>query len=85
MHAGVYTEYMATTTTLRVSKENRDALARIAKSELDGASLDEALKTLLFERRVARDMARLRANPEELADYRREAREVVEADVEVRE
>jgi hypothetical protein len=34
---------------MRVTTENRDALAQIAGGELGGVSLDEALRIVLFE------------------------------------
>lgn len=70
-------------TTVRVSKENRDSLARIAERELGGVSLDEALRVVLFEHETATALARLAADPEAMADYRDEAREIAEADTEV--
>lgn len=72
-------------TTVRVSKENRDSLARIAEQELGGVSLDEALRVVLFEHETATALARLAADPEAMADYRDEAEEIAEADVEVRD
>jgi hypothetical protein len=71
-------------TTMRV---RRTTLAKLAQrqQELGAASLDEALETILFRQRSYEAIARLKANPAELADYQREAREWAEVDVEVHE
>ena len=61
-----------TSTSIRVYKDSRDQLAEIAK-ELGGVSLDEALRTVLWQRKALQDIRRLEENPEELADYRDEA------------
>jgi ribosomal protein L12E/L44/L45/RPP1/RPP2 len=68
-------------TTLRVSVEARDTLARIAADELGGVSLDEALRIVLFHYQAAVAIARVEADPEALADYRREAQEWAELEV----
>lgn len=68
---------------MRVSVEARDALARIAADEMGGVSLDEALRVILFQHQAAVAVARLEADPEALADYRREAQEWAELDVRV--
>lgn len=70
---------------MRVSTEARDHLARIAAEELGGVSLDEALRAVLFRHDVAASIDRLRADPEMLADYQREAREWAELDTAVQE
>ena len=70
-------------TTIRVEKVNRDALAKIASEEMGGASMDDALKVLLFEHESLAAIARLEANPDELAEYQREAREWAELDTAV--
>jgi hypothetical protein len=70
-------------TSMRVSVEARDALARIASDELGGVSLDEALRIILFQHQTAAAVVRLEADPEALADYRREAQEWAELDVRV--
>lgn len=72
-------------TTMRVAVESRDALARIAQDELGGASMDEALKVVLFEHQTHAALARLAANPAAAQSYLQEAAELAEADVEVRE
>lgn len=72
-------------TSMRVAQANRDRLARIAESELGGASLDDALSVLLFEHESRRALARLAANPEMAGDYLRESAELAEVDVEVTE
>jgi hypothetical protein len=70
-----------TTTTMKVTTQNRDRLAAIASSELNGASLDSALEMLLFEHESFAALARL--SPEQLAEMRAEAETLAEADVEV--
>lgn len=75
-----YTRGM-TMTTMKISMRNRDRLAVIASSELDGASLDGALEALLFEHESLAALARL--SPEALAEMRAEAETLAEADVEV--
>lgn len=72
-------------TSIRVEKGNRDALARIASEDLGGATLDEALRVLVFQYETVQAVARLEADPEALADYQREARDLAEVDVQVRE
>jgi hypothetical protein len=71
-------------TTMRV---RRTTLAKLAQrqKELGSASLDEALETILFRQRAYEAIARLKANPDELADYQREAHEWAEVDVEAHE
>lgn len=70
------------TTTMKISTENRDRLAAIASSELNGASLDGALEMLLFEHESFAALARLSA--EQLAEMQAEAETLAEVDVEVR-
>jgi hypothetical protein len=70
-----------TTTTMKVTTRNRDRLAAIATSELNGASLDGALEMLLFEHESFTALARL--SPEQLAGMRAEAEALAEVDVEV--
>jgi hypothetical protein len=72
-------------TTIKVSPRNRDALAAIARDELGGVSLDDALRVLLFQHRTMMAYERLEADPEALAEYQREARELANADIEVRD
>jgi hypothetical protein len=71
-------------TTMRV---RRTTLAKLAQrqKELGSASLDEALETILFRQCSYEAIARLKANPTELADYQSEASEWTETDVEVHE
>jgi len=71
-------------TTMRVYRSTRDTLAQ-RQRELGSPSLDEALRTILFRERAYEAIARLKDNPDELADYQREAREWAEVDVEVDE
>lgn len=72
-------------TSMRVSAENRDALARIAAEELGGASLDEALRVLIWQHQAAQGVARLEADEQALSEYRDEAREWAELDAAVTE
>lgn len=72
-------------TSMRVTAENRDALARIATTELGGVSLDEALRIILFEHQLRGSLARLAADPARHADYLREAAELADVDTAVRE
>ena len=71
-------------TTIAVEAATRDKLARIAASQ-GGVSLDEALRTLIYEHECAEALRRLDADPVALADYRREAQEWAEVDVQVAE
>ncbi|HVW44133.1 MAG TPA: hypothetical protein VHC18_22555 [Amycolatopsis sp.] len=72
-------------TSMRVARENRDRLARIAESELGGATLDDALRVLLFEHESRRALARLAADPDMAEDYLLESSELAEVDTEVAE
>lgn len=72
-------------TSMRVTAANRDALARIAATELGGVSLDEALRIVLFEHETRAALAKLAADPVGQAGYLREAAELAEADVAVDE
>lgn len=72
-----------TQTSIRVSPDNRDKLAGIARDELGGASLDEALRKVLFEHQTRAAIARLEADPEALQDYRYEAQQLAENDTDV--
>lgn len=72
-------------TSMRITQANRDALARIAASELGGVSLDEALRVLLFEHQSRVALARLADDPDACRSYLVEAAELAEADVAVRE
>jgi hypothetical protein len=67
-------------TSMRVDAKNRDALARIAETELGGASLDEALRIVLFEHQTRAALARLAADPDERNDYLNEASELAQVD-----
>jgi hypothetical protein len=68
-----------TTTTMKITTRNRDRLAAIASSELNGASLDSALEVLLFEHESFVALARLSAD--QLAEMRTEAEILAEVDV----
>lgn len=72
-------------TSMRVTQETRDALARVASEELGGVSLDEALRTVLFEHETRAALARLAADPQQWAEYQRETKQVAEDGLEVRE
>ncbi|MTD57765.1 hypothetical protein [Amycolatopsis pithecellobii] len=72
-------------TSMRVDQANRDRLARIAETELGGATLDDALGVLLFEHESRRALARLAADPEMADDYLRESSELADVDTEVTE
>lgn len=72
-------------TSMRVTPENRDALARIAATELDGATLDEALRVVLFEHHSRAALARLAADPDAAKSYLAESEQLAEVDVAVRE
>lgn len=65
------------TTTMQLDTDLRDELAEIAKKDFSGVPLAEALRRLIKEHRINRIMMRyaeLRADPEEWAVYRAEAR-----------
>lgn len=68
--------------TVQISRANRDRLARIAETELNGASLDEVVSALLFEHESRRGLA---AYPAMRDDYLAEGQALVEVDVEVRD
>lgn len=70
-------------TSMRVTAANRDALARIAATELGGVSLDEALAVVLFEHQSRVALARLAADPEAVGSYLAESAELAEVDVAV--
>ncbi|MGH7920207.1 MAG: hypothetical protein ACREQM_09725 [Candidatus Dormibacteraceae bacterium] len=65
----------------------RATLAKLAQrqQELGSSSLDDALETILFRQRAYEAIARLTSNPEQLAEYQREAHEWAEVDTEVQE
>lgn len=67
-------------TTISVSRQTRDRLARIAKDELRGASMDEALKVILFQHESSNAIARLNADPEALADYQHDMADLADRD-----
>lgn len=70
---------------MRVSQQNRDRLARIARVVGGNSSLDDALSVLLFEYESRIALARLATDPEMADDYLSESAELAEVDVEVRE
>ena len=72
-------------TSMRVSAENRDALARIAATELGGVSLDEALRVVLFEHLSRTALTRRAADPAAADCYLAESAQLAEVDVAVRE
>lgn len=72
-------------TSMRVTAENRDVLARIAATELGGVSLDEALRVVLFEHLSRTALTRLAADPAAADCYLAESAQLAEVDVAVRE
>jgi len=80
---GLYIACMQTS--MRVSPANRDALAKIAATELGGASLDEALRVLVFEHQSRVGLTRLAADPDAWRQYQAESATLAEVDADVRE
>jgi hypothetical protein len=72
-------------TSMRLTPENRDALAQIATNELGGVSLDEALRVVLFEHRSRAALARLAADPDSAESYLAESAQFAEVDAAVKE
>ena len=72
-------------TSIRVTPENRDSLARIAAIELGGVSLDEALRVVLFEHRSRVALARLATNPDAAGSYLAETAQLADVDTAVQE
>lgn len=72
-------------TSMRVTPENRDSLARIAATELGGATLDEALQVVLFEHHSRAALARLATDPDATGSYLAEATQLAEVDTAVKE
>lgn len=72
-------------TSIRVTQETRDALAGIAADEMGGVSMDEALRSVLFEHRSRLALARLAADEKAAGSYLRESGELAEIDVPVAE
>ncbi|MHB8450944.1 MAG: hypothetical protein ACYDAQ_10920 [Mycobacteriales bacterium] len=70
-------------TSIWVTPANRDALARIAATELGGVSLDEDLRVVLFEHQSRADLARLAADSEAADSYLVESAQLAEVDVAV--
>jgi hypothetical protein len=70
---------------MRVTVSNRDALARIAETELGGVSLDEALRIVLFEHATRVALAKLAADPTAAGGYATEAASLAETDTAVTE
>ena len=69
---------------MRVTPENRDALAQIA-AELGGVSLDRALRVVLFEHRSRAALARLAAAPDAADSYLIESAQLADVDAAVEE
>lgn len=67
-------------TTISVSRQTRDQLASIAEREMPGATMDEALRVILFQHETSLAVARLEAEPEALADYQGEMIKLADAD-----
>jgi hypothetical protein len=64
-------------TTIKITTELRDRLARLASEDYGGATLAEALRRLLAEHEEREALAayeRLRADEDEWASYRNESR-----------
>jgi hypothetical protein len=72
-------------TSMRVTPENRDSLARIATTELGGVSLDEALRVVLFEHQSRAALARLATDPDAAGSYLAETAKLAEVDTAVQE
>jgi len=72
-------------TSMRVTPENRDTLARIAATELGGVSLDEALRVVLFEHLSRAALARLAADPAAADSYLAESTQLANVDITVQE
>lgn len=72
-------------TSMRVTRENRDALARIAADELGGVSMDEALQIVLFERQSRAALARLARDRDAADAYLLEGAQLAEIDTEISE
>lgn len=70
---------------MRLTRENRDSLARIAATELGGASLDEALRVVLFEHQSRVALARLATDPDATYSYLAETAQLAEVDTAVQE
>ncbi len=70
---------------MRVARENRDTLARIAADELGGVSMDEALRIVLFEHQSRAALARLTSDQEAADSYLQESAKLAETDVQVAE
>lgn len=70
-------------TSMRITVENRDALALIAATEMGGASLDEALRVVLFEHQSRAALAALAADPEGAGSYLVESAQLAEVDLAV--
>jgi hypothetical protein len=70
---------------MRVTAENRDALAHIAANELGGVSLDEALRVVLFRHRSGAALARLAKDPDNAGSYLSESARLAEVDLAVEE
>ena len=72
-------------TSMRITPENRDALAQIAASELGGVSMDEALRVVIFEHQSRAALARLAGDPEAADSYLVESAQLAEVDIMVEE
>ena len=72
-------------TSMRVTPENRDSLAQIAATQLGGASLDEALRVVLFEYQSRAALARLATDPDATGSYLAETAQLAEVDTAVQE
>lgn len=68
-------------TSMRIEAATRDALAAIAADELGGASLDYALRVLIFEHRAVAAYARLMTDPVDYSAYLAENRALADSDL----
>jgi hypothetical protein len=71
-------------TTIAVETATRDALMALCAS-MGSASMDEAVRVLIFEHECAEALSRLDADPAALADYRAAGESLAEVDVEVQD
>jgi hypothetical protein len=60
-------------------------LARLAETKYRGSTLDDALRSLLFEHLVMDEYEGLERDPEALAEHIAESRALAEVDVEIKE
>lgn len=71
-------------TSIRVSTATRDQL-NAAAAEMGATSVDAALRTILFQRQAQAAIERLNRDAAAAEEYRAEAADIAEVDVEVSE